>query len=47
MTEVNKTSITLAWQPPISDGGAAISGYIIEKRDVAGVSGWSRVDKVK
>ncbi len=47
ITEVMKNSMTLAWQPPVSDGGAAITGYIIERRDVAGVAGWTRVERVK
>ena len=47
ITECMKNSMTLAWQPPVSDGGAAITGYIIERRDVGGVAGWTRVDRVK
>ena len=47
ITDTTKNSMTLAWQPPVSDGGAAITGYAIEKRDVGGVAGWTRVERVK
>ena len=46
VSDVMKNSCTLTWQPPVSDGGATITGYIIEMRDVLGLSVWSRVDRV-
>ena len=46
ISEVLKHSMTLSWQPPHSDGGASITGYIIEKRDHMS-STWSRVERVK
>ena len=30
-TDRSKTTITLAWQPPRSDGGSPIRGYYVEK----------------
>lgn len=40
--EQNINSITVEWGEPGSDGGSAITGYIIEKRD-ANRTQWSRV----
>jgi titin len=39
--------MTIAWQPPHSDGGAHITGYIVEKRDTQALTGWMRVDRVR
>ena len=38
--------MTLAWQPPHTDGGATITGYIIEKKDVSDFGSWTRLDRV-
>jgi len=32
--EVDSTYITLAWDSPASDGGSALTGYVVEKRDM-------------
>ena len=46
MSEVTRTTVTIGWGPPISDGGAAISAYIIEKRE-ASRTAWNRIARVK
>ncbi len=42
--EVTKTSCTIEFQPPAFDGGSPITGYIIERRQVA-TSRWLRCTK--
>ena len=43
-TEVTRDSVTLTWQPPEKDGGAPITGYVLEKKSPS--SGrWVRVSK--
>lgn len=43
-TDVTRSSITLAWEPPESDGGAAITGYALERKSPSS-SRWVRVNK--
>jgi titin len=51
ISDVMRNSMTVAWQPPITDGGSPVVAYIIERQDVtagtATQSGWTRVDKVR
>jgi titin len=47
VTDIQKNSLTLVWQPPPYDGGAPVSDYIIEMRDTTVSTGWSRVDRVR
>lgn len=41
ITKVTRNSVGLNWNRPLSDGGAPIEGYIIEKRKV-GDDNWTR-----
>lgn len=39
-----RDSVTLEWKPPQDDGGSAITGYIIEKREALRLT-WTRAEK--
>jgi titin len=43
-SEVTRQSVTLTWEPPESDGGSVITGYIVERKSPA-TSRWVRVNK--
>lgn len=45
VTNVTSDSVTLEWKKPKSDGGAPISGYIIEKKETSS-NYWSKVTTV-
>ena len=45
MVEQYKDFITVAWDPPVTDGGAPISGYVVEKKDASRTM-WNRVGEV-
>ncbi|XP_064646233.1 titin-like [Lineus longissimus] len=46
VTDVERESISVAWQPSEDDGGSPITSYILEKRDAKKTS-WSNAGKVK
>uniref|UniRef100_A0A3B3QDG0 Titin n=1 Tax=Paramormyrops kingsleyae TaxID=1676925 RepID=A0A3B3QDG0_9TELE len=33
MKEIKKDSVTLVWEPPVTDGGAKIKNYVVDKRE--------------
>lgn len=37
-------SVTISWEPPEKDGGANISGYVVEQRD-AHRPGWTTISE--
>lgn len=39
--KVGKNYIELAWSPPTNDGGAKVTGYIVEKKPV-GTEQWTK-----
>ena len=43
-TDVSKKTISLTWEPPLSDGGLAIVGYIVEQRQTSS-SRWVTLTK--
>ena len=34
ISNIGLTHVSLAWRPPVDDGGSKITSYIVEKRDV-------------
>lgn len=42
--EVDGVSVTASWEPPQKDGGANVSGYVVEQRD-AHRPGWTTVSE--
>lgn len=44
VSNITKDSMVVTWERPTNDGGNAITGYIIEKRDKEGVR-WTRCNK--
>lgn len=42
--EMDGLSVAVSWDPPLRDGGANISGYVVEQRD-AHRAGWSTVSE--
>jgi len=43
VTAVSETSVGLCWDEPSDDGGAEITGYIVEKHE-ANKRSWNKVD---
>lgn len=46
LNDLTDKTVTLAWQPPESDGGTPLTAYIIESRPSA-ISSWTAIGKVK
>jgi titin len=46
VTDVQRESISVVWQPSEDDGGSPITNYILEKRDAKKTT-WSNAGKVK
>lgn len=42
--EIDANSVTCSWEPPEKDGGANISGYVVEQRD-AHHPGWFTISE--
>ena len=42
-TASGKTSITLAWEPPLRNGGSPITGYTVQRRDADGDTLWPTI----
>ena len=45
VTDVTKETCTVAWRPPLDNGGAPIERYIVEKQDIAR-GGWTPAGEV-
>ncbi len=45
-SDIKKTSLTVAWNPPAKNGGSPLTGYILEQRDAWKMS-WTQVAKLK
>ena len=37
--------MSLSWEPPVSDGGSPVTGYIVEKKE-SPVGRWTRANRV-
>ena len=44
LTGVQRDAVTLSWEPAEADGGAPITGYLVERSDATrGGAGWATV----
>ena len=44
LTAVQRDAVTLSWEPPDVDGGAPVTGYLVERCDATrGGAGWATV----
>ncbi|KAI8775762.1 titin isoform X2, partial [Biomphalaria glabrata] len=43
ISNLDKTVVTLTWKAPKSDGGSALTGYVIERREAARTQ-WTKLD---
>ena len=39
--DVDNNSVTISWKPPKDNGGSAITGGVIEKKDLDHAGGWA------
>jgi len=47
LTGVQRDAVTLSWEPPEADGGAPVTGYLVERCDATrGGAGWTTVGHV-
>ena len=44
-TDWDKDHVDLKWEPPVSDGGSPITGYLVEKKDKYG--NWEKALEVR
>lgn len=44
--DVTRSSVTLKWRPPESDGGLDLKSYVIERREVARLK-WQKVATIR
>ena len=46
ISDVTRNSVRLSWHPPSDDGGVAVTGYVIERRELTRQN-WVRCARVK
>ena len=46
VSDITRSSLTLSWLAPLSDGGAAVVAYVVERREHLSPT-WTRVARVK
>ena len=44
VTDVTDSAITITWEPPVTDGGAPVLHYVVERREVRGPR-WVRMQQ--
>lgn len=46
VSDIDKTSAILSWKPPTDDGGSALTGYILERREATRTN-WTKLDRIE